>query len=120
MIEIYHFPEENLVKIEASGTLSSADYDRAIPELEEAIDRADARLNAVIHVEGLKGAEFGALWRDLKFDIEHLMDFRRMAVVGEGNLMKLGVKASNLATCANVEFFETDASDEARRWAAAP
>lgn len=119
MIEIQHAPTENLVTIRASGQLTTTDYDRTIPELEEAIRKADGSLNAVIHVEALKGAELGALWKDLKFDVEHLNDFRRIAVVGEGKLQEVGTRASGLLTGAKVEFFEPDASDEARRWAAA-
>lgn len=119
MIEILHDTADRLVTIRASGKLTSADYDRAIPELEEAIRKADGALNAVIIVDDLTGFELAALWKDLKFDLKHLDDFRRIAIVGRMQTMKVVTEASDLLTSAKLKFFETDRTAEASRWAIA-
>lgn len=119
MIEIEHSTEEKLVTIRAIGQLSAKDYDQAIPELEEAIRKSGGNLNAVIALEGLEGMDVGALWKDLKFDVEHYDDFRRLAIVGASGLSKAGAQAGRLLTSAEVEFFETGDIEHARHWAAA-
>lgn len=118
MIEVMHTPEQDLVTIRASGKLSETDYNAAIPEIEEAIRKADGALNSVIDVVGLKGIELAALWKDLKFDVQHYTDFRRIAVVGNSRGQELLAKASILLTKAEVRFFDIDAAEQARSWAA--
>lgn len=117
MIEILHSPDHRLVTIRASGRLTSMDYDAAMPELEEAIRKAGGALNAVIDVQGMKGIELGALWKDLKFDVEHMNDFRRIAIVGSGTVTKIGTRASGFLTSATVAFFDAEKAEEARQWA---
>lgn len=118
MIEIFHTPEQDLITIRASGNLTEADYEMAIPEIEEAIRKADGSLNTVVDVIGLKGMDLGALWKDLKFDVRHMGDFRRIAIVGETRGQEIGAKASTLLTNAEVRYFDADTADAARQWAA--
>jgi len=118
MIEVMRTPEKDLVTIRASGTLTRADYALAVPEIEEAIRKADGALNSVIDVIGLKGIELGALWKDLKFDVQHFADFRRIAVVGKSRGQEIGARASTLLTSAELRFFDADSADDARQWAA--
>lgn len=119
MIEIEHSTADKLVTIRASGALSAADYDHAIPELEEAIRKSGGNLNAVVSLEGVESMAVGAIWKDLKFDIDHYDDFRRMAIVGASGFPEGAGKAAGLVTNAEVEFFETGDLEDARRWAAA-
>lgn len=118
MIEVEHSPEQDLITIRASGTLTEADYDMAIPEIEEAIRKADGAINSVIDVIGLDGFELGAFWKDLEFDIRHFSDFQRIAVVGENRGRQIGATAATLLTNAEVRFFDEEAADNARQWAA--
>ena len=69
MIEIHHSREERFVTIRASGELTARDYEKAIPELEEAIRKAEGALNAVLDITALRLVELGAVWKDLKFDV---------------------------------------------------
>lgn len=117
MIEVMHTPKQELVTIRASGTLSEADYDRTIPEIEEAIRKPDGALNSVIDVIGLEGIKLGALWKDLQFDFRHFSYFKRIAIVGETLAKESGAKASTLLTGAEVRFFDGKTADSARQWA---
>lgn len=117
MIEIGHKPAQNLVEIRVSGELTADDYDKAIPELEQAIEQADGALNAVVALDDLRGWDMSALWKDLKFDVKHYDDFRRIAIIGQTDAEKIGAKASSVFTSAVVEFFQLEENDEAQAWA---
>ena len=119
MIEIGHSPAKKLITIRVSGRLSDSDYNAAIPEIEEAIDQVGGKLNAVVELDDLRGWDLSALWKDIKFDVRHYDDFRRIAVVGQSDAEKIGAKASGAFTSAEVEFFQHDAVDDAEAWATA-
>lgn len=119
MIEIGHLPANKLVTINVSGKLTTRDYDKAIPELEQAIAAAQGALNAVIVLDDLRGWDIGALWKDLAFDVRHYDDFRRIAIVGQTDAEKAGASISSALTGAEVEFFVFDEIDDAREWAIA-
>ncbi|SDU16152.1 STAS/SEC14 domain-containing protein [Stappia sp. ES.058] len=116
MIEIEHLTDEDIIVIRASGTLTAQDYDSAVPELEHALDLSKGSLRVLVRLEGFKGWEMGALWRELKFDLKHLNDFGRIAVVGERTLEKWGTTLSAPFTKADMRFFSTDKEAEAQEW----
>ncbi|KZY34341.1 hypothetical protein A3731_19280 [Roseovarius sp. HI0049] len=119
MIEIGHTPAKRLVTIRVSGKLTSKEYDTAVPEIEQAIEQSDGKLNAVVELDDMRGWDIAALWKDLKFDARHFDDFRRIAVVGASGGEKLSSKAAGALTSADVEFFLRDQVDKAEDWAAA-
>ena len=119
MIEIARTPAQNLVTMRVSGKLSAKDYNKAIPELEQAIQSSGGELNAVITLDDLRGWDIEALWKDLKFDVRHYDDFRRIGVVGQSPFERAGTEASTLLTAAEIKFFPFDQSDEAHEWATA-
>lgn len=117
MIEIGHTPAKKLITLRVSGKLTARDYDRAIPEIEGALEQVGGKLNAVIELDDLRGWDLSALWKDLKFDVRHYDDFRRIAVVGQSDAEKIGAKVSGALTSAEVEFFQHDEVDDAESWA---
>lgn len=119
MIEIGRLPAQRLITIRVSGKLTAEDYGKATPELAQAIEAADGNLNAVIEMDDMRGWDFEALWKEMKFDVNHHDDFRRIAVVGQTDAEQIGAEASSLLTRAAVEFFSFDELDEAREWAVA-
>lgn len=116
MIGIEHSSDHKFVTIRASGTLTAEDYERAIPELENAINLADGNLNALIGLENLKGWSLEALWKDLKFDVKHYNDFRRIAVVGESDTEETLTKLSGFVTGADLRYFDRKDWSEAEAW----
>jgi len=92
MIPIEHGKEHQFVTIRASGTLTSNDYDAALPELKHAMELAEGPLRVLIRLEDFSGWEIGAAWKDLKFDIRHGSDLGRIAVLGKRRL-KNGVQS---------------------------
>jgi hypothetical protein len=116
MITIEHLTGEDIILIRASGTLTTQDYESAVPELEHALGLAKHSLRILLRLEDFKGWEIGALWQELKFDFKHLNDFGRIAIVGEGNLEEWATKLSAPFTKSEMQFFSDDREAEARKW----
>jgi chromosome condensin MukBEF MukE localization factor len=75
-------PERRLVRIDVSGTLDDADYQRMVPELERLLEeRSQLRLLVMLH--DFSGWKPQALIEELRFDLRHRKDFDRIAIVGE-------------------------------------
>lgn len=119
MIEIAYKLAEHVLTIRAVGRLTREDYERAIPDIEQAIRSKKQPLNAVITVERLEGWDLPALWKELKFDVDHYNDLRRIALVGSSGLPDWAESASSLVTYAEVEFFAVEDLDLAQKWAGA-
>lgn len=116
MITIEHLTGEDIILIRASGTLTTQDYESAVPELEHALGLAKHSLRIMVRLEAFKGWEIGALWQELKFDFKHLNDFGRITIVGEGKLEEWATKLSAPFTKSEMQFFSSDREAEARKW----
>ncbi len=116
MIKMEHLRNQDIIVLRASGTLTTQDYDVAIPELENALELSQGKLRLLICLEDFQGWEIGALWRDLKFDLKHLGDLGRIAVIGETTLEEWGTTLSAPFTKAKMRFFPTDQESEAQKW----
>jgi len=64
--------------------------------------------------DGYEGTS--ALLEDLKMDTAHAIDFRRVAVVGEGALMEWGTKFTDSFTKAELRQFDPAETDAAITW----
>ncbi|MGR3380435.1 STAS/SEC14 domain-containing protein [Roseovarius indicus] len=64
--------------------------------------------------EGYDGPS--ALLEDLKIDTAHRNDFRRVAVVGEGALMKWGTRFADVLTKAELPQLDPSETDAAIAW----
>ena len=118
MIEIEHRRDTDLIVVRASGTLTARGYDHAVPEIEHAMTLAKGPLRLLIRLEDFRGWEIGALWRDLRFDIEHRGDFGRIAVLGESRLEEWGTRLSAPYFGAEMRYFPLEREEEATAWLA--
>lgn len=117
MITIEHHRESFLI-IRASGRLTKADYEAAIPELELAMSGVRGKPRILILLEDFQGWDAEAIWEDLRFDMKHYDDFGRIAVVGESALEKWMTYFSKPFTGAQVRYFNRERMDEAEAWLA--
>jgi len=118
MIEIEHMRGKDVVVVRASGTLTDADYDHAVPEIENAVQLAQGPLHVMIRLEDFHGWEIGALWQELRFDAEHEGDFGRIAVLGETTLEEWATRLSAAFTKSEMRFFPLEREEEASAWLA--
>ena len=120
MIIIEHRRGVDLIVVRASGTLTTKDYEAAIPELKHAMELSEGPLRVLIRLEDFHGWEIGALWRELKFDLKYRDDFGRIAVVGESSLEKWGTTLSAPFAKAEMRFFPLSREEEAEAWLKEP
>lgn len=116
MITIEHPENRNLIVIRASGTLTSKDYEHAIPELEHAMQLAKGPLGLLIRLEDFQGWEIDAFWRELEFDVDKRGEFSRVAVVCETSMEEWATAISAPFAKADVRIFPTDDEAEAEAW----
>lgn len=105
----------NRVEIRISGQLEKSDYTEIVPWLEERI-REHGRIDLLVVLEDFEGWTAGGLWEDIKFDLRHFRDFRRVALVGDEKWEKRWEKFSEPFTTTRIGYFPPDQLDEARRW----
>lgn len=116
MIEIEHRRDQDVIVLRASGTLTTQDYENAIPELEHALELSEGPLRVMIRLEDFRGWEIGALWRELEFDLKYRGDFGRIAVIGETELEDWGTSLSAPFARADMRFFPSNRASEAETW----
>jgi hypothetical protein len=105
----------DLVAVMLTGKLEKADYDSLIPEIEEKIGRF-GKVNMFWEMVDFEGWDISGLWQDVKFDIKHLNDFNRIALVG-GKQWEAWI--SNLIkpfTTAEIRYFDLSEREEAMVW----
>jgi len=105
-----------MIIIRVSGTLTTKDYEAAVPELQHAIELSGGPLRVLLRLEDFSGWEIGALWREIEFDLKYRKDFGRIAVLGDTTLEEWGTTLSAPFTKADMQFFPTDQESEAYEW----
>jgi hypothetical protein len=79
--------------LRASGKLTRQDYQEVLIPRLEAVIREHGKARLLFHLDpDFQGWELGALWDDLKFDLNHKDDFEKLAVVGGARWVDAGMK----------------------------
>ena len=115
MITIEHDRDGYLV-CRVSGRLTEADYQAAVPEIENELELQEGPLRLMIRLEDFRGWDIAALWQDLKFDARHGSDFGRIAVVGDSKLEAWGTTLSKPFFGSEMRYFGLDSQAVARDW----
>ncbi|HKJ24730.1 MAG TPA: STAS/SEC14 domain-containing protein [Myxococcota bacterium] len=103
------------LEIGVRGRLERSDYARAVPVMEEMIDRHD-EIGVLVHVGELRGWSPAALWEDVKFDVKHYRDLSRVALVGARDSRRWMAKLAKPFTAGEVRWFGEREVDAARAW----
>jgi hypothetical protein len=115
MITIEH-DRDNYLVCRVSGRLTEADYEAAVPEIENELLLRDDSLRLMIVLEDFRGWDIAALWEDLKFDVRHSGDFGRIAVLGDSTLEKWGTTLSKSFFGSEMRYFDLKDRAAARAW----
>ena len=115
MLRVGDVNANGVLKIVAGGTLTKADYEELLPQV-EALLRERGTLRFYIELEEFSGFELGALWEDITFDRKHMDSFGKVAVVGDRRWEEWGTKFSSLFFSPEMKFFYHDKADEAWAW----
>jgi hypothetical protein len=112
------FNEENggkILVIHVSEKLAKSDYERFVPEFERLILR-NGKLSVLFDMTGFHGWDAGALWEDIKFDVKHFADIKRLAMVGEKKWQQGMAAFCKPFTSASIRYFDHANAAEARKW----
>ncbi|PSQ88160.1 MAG: STAS/SEC14 domain-containing protein [Bacteroidetes bacterium QH_2_63_10] len=82
MHELLDFPDPNLLGIELSGTLTEEDCDTFTSVLTDHFEQ-HTTTRALFVIKDVDGWEPEERWEELAFDIRHLRDLDKVAVVGD-------------------------------------
>lgn len=110
-----------MLGVEATGKVRADDYRKVLlPAIEERLSRFDRlRLLYVLGPE-FEGFSGGAAWQDAMLGMKHFTAFERIAFVTDQVWLQSLVHAFGFVMPGEVETFEYDELDEARRWIEEP
>jgi hypothetical protein len=106
---------ENLVAVMVTGRLEKADYNSLIPEVEDKINRYK-KIDIYWEMVDFDGWDLQGILQELTFDLRHLNDIHRAAIVGDKKWEEIVTNVAQHFTTADVKFFEVSARDQAMLW----
>jgi hypothetical protein len=71
-----------ILEVRVSGKLTHEDYQRFVPEFERLVNQ-NGKIRVLFEMAGFHGWEGSALRDEINFDLEHLFDIERVAMVGD-------------------------------------
>jgi len=98
-----------------SGKITKEDYERFAPELERLI-RQYGKIRVMVIMRDFHGWRMGALWQDIKFDLQHFKQFEKIAFVGEKKWQEWMSNICLPFTTGEIRYFRRDRLNEARAW----
>src|SRR5690606_10203109 len=78
--------------------------------------RKEGKISVFCQIEDLKGMDPGAVWEDIKFDVNHLNDFRYVVIVGDKQWQKWIANFAKPFTDAQIKYFDKNEAKEAFEW----
>jgi hypothetical protein len=115
MVTSIETTRETLVAIRLTGTLDKQDYDRLIPVLESKINQF-GKIDIYWEMTGVEGWNPAGLWEELKFDLRHVNDFRKVAIVGDKKWEEWIAQAIKPFTTAEIRYFDAHQKEQALAW----
>ena len=107
-----------ILNVHVAGTLTRADYERFVPEVERLIGQY-GKLRVLFDMHDFHGWNAGALWEDVKFDVKHFRHIERLAMVGETKWESGMARFCRPFTTASIKYFDRSKAAEASAWLAA-
>ena len=115
MFTIISEPDNNSIAIRISAAVSKEDYELTVPRLEDKI-KNHGKINLYCEIDQIASITPGAAWEDFKFDIKHLNDFKRVAIVGSKKKHEWMTKFGGFFTTADVKYFNEDEKAKAMEY----
>jgi hypothetical protein len=110
---------DGVLGFEASGELRAEDYrDVLLPAIAEAVGKGQEP-RVVLIFPAWDGMSGGAVWQDLKMGVEHLTNWKRLALVTDVDWMTHLTGLFGWMTPGEMRTFPTSGRADAVAWAAA-
>ena len=106
---------QNVLELEASGKLVPSDFEKLESTFQELVQQ-NGKLRVLFRMQDFHGWEPVAFWDEIKFDVKHLGDIERLAMVGEKQWEKFLGVFGRPWMAAKMRYFDKSALPEAREW----
>jgi hypothetical protein len=115
MITILSEPKPGTIALRFSGKLKTADYQKILPTLKDRISRF-GKINVYADMEDITSMNIQALWKHVTFDIKHVKDYRKVAIVGGEKWLDTMTSISDTLTSADIRYFPPEDKSLALDW----
>lgn len=116
MFEFKEFTKDDVIAISVSGKIEKQDYEKLTPVIEKT-ERDNEKIRLYVEIGELDGITWGALMKDITTYFKHARNFKKVAVVGEGNYSEeTWAKISNPFIKAEVKHFPKEEQVLAEEW----
>jgi hypothetical protein len=104
-----------VLEVNLSGSLTKEDYERFVQEAERLMHQ-HGQIRVLVQMHDFHGWDLGALWQDIKFDMKHMSDVERLALVGDSKWEAGMAMFCKPFTSATVRYFDEAKGTEAFEW----
>lgn len=95
------------LSLKAVGNLTHADYELITPMLESALSQVKyPEVDVLFDGTALDGWELRAAWDDFKLGLKHNNEFRKIAIYGNKNWLKMSAKVGAWFISGEIKYFE--------------
>ncbi len=100
------------------GKLTTEDIQGFLPEMEEAVSRAQKKLRMLIDANEMHGANIKSEWELFEFLKHHMEDIEYIAIVGAHSWTKVmsEILADSVFVMAETRYFKAEEIDDAWTW----
>src|ERR1044071_3173813 len=81
-LQLFEQKDSSILEMQVSGTLAAGDFRGLEPAFERIVSQR-GKIRVLLTMVDFHGWEGSALWDELKFDVKHLHQIERLAVVGD-------------------------------------
>ncbi|RAJ97842.1 SpoIIAA-like protein [Larkinella arboricola] len=115
MIAPIDFGIPRVVGFRVNGPITTADIQPWASLLENKIQQ-EGKLRVYVEYETISGITWNALVQDLKFDLKHLGDFEKAAIVSDRTWLNLAAKVAGFLPNLEVKTFSFTEKEQAKQW----
>lgn len=108
-----------ILDVRLIGTLVKDDYPPLIAEFQRLV-RQHGAIRILLDMAEFRGWNAGGLWEEIKFDLQHLAEMDRLAVIGEKQWQHAIASLAKPFTPATTRYFDVADAAQARAWIAEP
>jgi hypothetical protein len=101
--------------IKLTGKLTKEDYQHLAPKVEGLI-KEHGKLRILVQMHDFQGWAGGALWQDIKFDLNNFRHIERLALVGDKSWEHGMAVFCKPFTTATIRYFDRSEVDQAEAW----
>jgi hypothetical protein len=106
-----------ILEVTISGKIVAEDYAHFVPKVERLV-KEHGKIRVLFDMVDFHGWSAGALWEDIKFDVQHFRDIERLAMIGDRKWEQGMATFCRPFTTAAVRYFDQAEAEQARAWLA--